>query len=626
MNLLSLARLPIADQAAIERLACAFTAITPPLEPAWRRIAADCGFSWQQIRGKYYAWKRRGLHGLVNAARHPDFSAARETGSVSDDTYEYYRRLCIENGRKCRTAFKKLCREFFAGADIPGIAPGTDRHRLPRGFTYSNFQRHAPTPFEIRSARQGLRSAAEFRPLVYTSRKQMHLLEELQFDDVWHDFETVLLGRSQRVRPLQLGALDVFSSCLVKWCVKARIRRDDDTRTNLGPNDLIFLLAALFGELGHHPAGTRLNFEAGTARPPDEAVDLIHRLSGGAVKCRIGKTAAPRAFGAQYPGPAKGNFHLRPHIESFWNLTHNETADRTSFPGQTGSNARVNGPEDLIGRAKEMDLILRALPALPAQVVETLRKPLPEFMEAVRAIGEINERMNRRTDHKCEGFQDAGLVTTDFDVPNLGIIPRAEFEARLTGHSAEEKSLLLALCRPISRLMSPREVVESRRHELVRWQPDSIARLLYPARREGVVRVQKDHLVEFTDQEISPEPLRFLAHHFSPGTEFESVCNPMVPDLLFIYDATHARRGAWLGVLEHWGRVSRADHEATARQMYRAEKIKNDLRRPLIALGDRLTAQRQADVDHNNRVMTTQTNQQQTDDDATDRALSASLK
>lgn len=610
IDLLTLARIPEEDRSEVRRFAEAFGAINGPLKTALAGLAADLGSTVPTITRKYYAWKARGLAGLVNGSRHPEFRPSRDEGNVSEETYQHYRQLCLENGRKCRTAFKKLCREFFDGKQIPGLAPGTDRLALPPGWTCSNFSRHAPTKFETKAARLGLRAAAEFRPLVYTSRKEMYFFQELQFDDLWHDVESVLLDRQQRVRPQQLGSMEVLSACLFAWCLKPRIRREDDTRTNLGPHDMLFLLAAILGKHGHNPRGTRFNCEGGTAVPPDAAIDLLHKLSGGQITVRVGETRNDTAFLGQYPGQAKGNFRTRALIESFWNLTHNETADRLQFPGQTGASGHDTKPEDAVGRGKEMDLILRAMPALPEWVFQNLRKPLPEWNEAMRAIGEINERMNQRgimpgTEHAIEGFVEAGLVTTDFDLPGLGLVSRADFEARLKDRTEAERQAIIALCQPRARKLSPREVFDSRRHELTPWRPEAIAQLLYPAHRDGVVRVTKNHLVVIEDKDVSPAPLRFLAHHFSPGDEFEVVINPMVPDLLFLYDPRPNRRGAWIGTLHLWGSVNRADPEAVAKRIGQAEHVKRELLGPVVAAGDRLARQRAEDLERNNDLLAT---------------------
>ena len=606
---LTLANLPSAERDEINRWLEAFAAMSGNVTQEFDRIAAQLGSTPGTVKTRYYRWLKEGLTGLVNLARNPQFALARSAG-LHPDTIEEYRRFCIENGRKSRQAYKKLVRHFFAGQDVPGVPHGNNRRRLPEGWSEDNFRRHTPTPFECKAARQGLRAAAEFLPLVYTSRREMYLFQELQFDDVWHDVEAVLFGgRNQRVRPMQLGAMDVFTACLIEWCIKARIRRDDDTRVNLGKYDTLFLLAAMLAKFGHNPRGTRLNFEGGTATLPGEAIDLIHKLSGGQIVCRIGQASNNEAFLGQYRGAAKGNFRTRALIESFWNLTHNETADRLQFPGQTGANARLNAPEDLVGRGKAMDLMLRAMPALPEWVFSNLRKPLPEFTEAVRAIGEINERMNMRgslpgTEHAIEGFIEAGLVTTDFDWPGMAVMSRAEFEDRLHGKSDEERAAIVAFVKAIPRKMSPREAFNhcAAREQLKRWRRAELALLLYPARREKIEFVTKAHEICFQDQDIAPSILRFDAARYEPGDAFEVVCNPLVPDLLFIYDARPSKRGIWVDVLKG-STVSRADEAAVKERMAEAERSKAHLLAPVVKLGDRLTEQRLADTEHNNRVL-----------------------
>jgi hypothetical protein len=642
---LTISRLPTCDQQEVSRWHESLSKLGRPIGQALAQLARDYGVSPQSARRKYDAWRARGLFGLVNASKHPAYAPSRQ-GNLHADTIGYYRQLCIENGRKCRPAYRKLVREYFEGAAIPGLPSSfiIQPSSLPDGWTYSNFQSHAPTPFECKAARQGLRAAAEYRPLVYTTRKEMHFFGELQFDDCWHDVECSLINRTQRVRPLQLGSMDVLTACLFEWCMKPRIRRDDDTRTNLNPHDMIFLLAAILGKYGHSPLGTRFNIEAGAATVEGAVIDLIHRLSKGQVKVRIGKTGNAAAFLGQYPGVAKGNFRTRALIESFWNLTHNETADRLFFPGQAGSHARVNAPEDLHGRCREQDLILRAMPALPARVIDTLRMPLPEFNAAKRAIDEINERMNQRgimpgTEHAIEGFIEAGLVTTDFDLPGLGLVTRADFERRLADRSEAERNAIIALCVSRARKLSPREAFDLgvrgqlsslqtpvEHAPLTRWRPEALAQLLYLAKRDGVSAVGKDHLVTIFDEEISPSPIRFLAHHFSPGDEFETVCNPMVPDMLFIYEPRPAHRGAWLGVLKSWGHVSKADPEATGLRIGQAEKVKRELLAPLIKSGDRLARERADMLEHNNARLTDAQAADQTAEDDIDAALMETLK
>ena len=643
---LRLAQLPADDRSEIDRWDEAFGQITGGVTEAFGELGKRFGTSMQTARRKYYLWRKHGKAGLVDGSKHPSLALTSAAALLSTETIDYYKRLCMENGRKCLPAYRRMVREFFGGDDIPGLPPGAPRLRLPPGWSNGNFARHAPAKFELRAARQGLRAAAEFRPLVYTTRKEMHFFEELQFDDVWHDIETLLIGRAQRVRPQQLGGMEVLSACLFEWCMKPRIRREDGSRVNLGQWDTLFLVAAILGKYGHHPRGTRLNLEAGTATLPSDSIDLVHKLSGGAVTCRVGETSNEPAFLGQYPGASKGNFRTRALVESFWNLTHNETADRRLFPGQTGAVARVDAPEDLHGRAREQDIILRAMPALPAHVIETLRQPLPEYHQAVRAIDEINERMNQRgimpgTKHAIEGFTEAGLVTTDFDLPGIGLVSRREFESRLQGRSEAEKNAILALCIGRARTLSPREVFDAglrgalpptishATDTLVKWRREALALLLYPARRSEAETVDEDHLVTFEDKDISPEPLRYLAHHFTPGDTFEVVCNPMVPDLLWIYDARPSHKGAWLGVLTAWGRASKSDAEAVGQRIGQAEKIKRELLAPVVQQGMGLTRKRLEDLEHNNEVLTAsqraEASAEAAQSDAIDEALAKSM-
>src|ERR1017187_3091734 len=140
---LDLAKLPEDIRGEVSALQSAFDQITPPLEAAWKTIAADLGMNWKTVRGKFYAWRRRGWRALVNGARCPEFGPARDAGNVSPETFQHFHALCLLNGRKHAPAWRKLKRAFFNGEPIPGVPHGTPRHRLPEGWTRQNFYRHS---------------------------------------------------------------------------------------------------------------------------------------------------------------------------------------------------------------------------------------------------------------------------------------------------------------------------------------------------------------------------------------------------------------------------------------------------------------------------------------------------
>lgn len=579
LNPLDLALLPADERAAVDRWHAAFESVRKPVTKSLREIAALLGASYATVLRKYYAWQRHGPSALVSARKNPDFGLARIT-AFGRETFHYYHTLCLQNGRKCKPAYRKLTKLFFEKAPIPGIPPEIPRTHLPAGWNYANFQRHAPSPFQLKAARVGIKASAEFRPLVFTSRAGLEVMQFVMFDDVWHDFEVVVLGRRERCRLLQLHAHDLFSACQFARGIKPRVKKEDGLSvTGFVLQDMIFLIAYVLGRFGYRQGGTCIVLEAGTATLPGDVMDLIKRLSGGKITFHVGKVQGGRAFAGQYLGRGKGNFRLKASLESSHNLLHNETADLLSFPGQTGSNARLNAPEELHGRQKDADKLLLCLAALPVAVREKLRFSFLEVTQAIWAVEEICETMNRRgslpwwSDHEIEGYVEAGLTTTDFLMPGIGTLTHDKFMSL----DDAQRQAVLAVAETRARKLSPREVFDSGAKGLRRWRNEETALLLWHARRDDPVTVGKDHVVMFQDKTISPDPLRFLAHTFPPGEKFDAVVNPLDPYQLYIYAAD----GRWLGALDHWGRIPREDTDGLERRMGAAEKVKNDLLAPV---------------------------------------------
>lgn len=601
---LNLAIAPQKYRVLAELLATHFSTVTPPgVTDQLRRIASDTAMQPGTVTQKYYVWARAekvkpgsGLAALLPSRAFPEY-AAQKSG-LAEETVEYFRQLCIEQQLSDRAAFRKLLELWFAGEDIPGAEPGASRLRVPPGWSESNFRaRCGLTEFERKAARRGLRAAAECRPLVYTSRSQMWLGAEYQLDDSWADFEAVLLGSNQRVRPLMLLAMDVYSSALVHWLIKPRVNVEG-TRTNLDKRDMVFLLAGLFGGIGYAKRGTRVNAEAGTATIPEELAALLGRLSGGKIEVRIGQVSNAASFAGNYPGMGRGNFRVRALLEGSHAIQRRMAGDRLLLPSQTGGNSRTTQPEDLVGRQKETDLLLKTMPQLPDWVRNAITLPMPVWSEAVRALNHINRAMNLRgtvpgCPHEIEGFEEAGLVTTDFDLPNLGLIGRGEFQQRLAAIAdPDQRAAVEALAVPRARTLSPAEVVERDGGELVKFRREEMALLLWHARREEPVKVGRNLQVVFEDKEISPSPLRFDASRFHPGDEFFAACNPAAPGLLFIYDARKAHVGRWVGVLQSCGLVPRQDETALRERIADAESTKHQLLARVRTLGSRITEQR----------------------------------
>jgi hypothetical protein len=334
--------------------------------------------------------------------------------------------------------------------------------------------------------------------------------------------------------------------------------------------------------------------EHGTAAIRDPLEKILFDLTGGRVTVERSGISGVGSFAGQYAGVSKGNFRFKASLESSGNLIHNETSDMMRFPGQTGSNSRVNKPEELHGRERHADALLKALVALPAERAAMLRLPFLEVNQAKWLVEEIMERINQRTDHELEGWLEAGLTTMDFEVSDIGIISAKAF----LSFPPEKQLALQTIATPMPRKMSPREVFDNGRTNLIKLRPEQVALLLRDvAGRE--VSVGKDHLITFEDETVSPSPLRYLAHHFAPGDKFTAVVNPMSPMNANLFDA----RGAWVGVVNAWQTIRRDDVDGLARQLGAARKVESELLAPVAATGARMTKQRIEDAQHNSTVI-----------------------
>lgn len=582
---------------------------------AKRRLAQAAGFTVRHASRKLDEWLRSGRDPMTLVDRRV---APSESHGLAPEFVEWWKGLCEKNGRKCRPAYRAFKRAFLAGDLIPGMDPGIPRRLpLPRGYSETNLLRHKPTKFELTSARVGRSASAPYRPLVLTTRVGLEVGRRYIFDDLWHDFKVVVVGQRQAVRLLQLHAHDLFSGCQFARGIKPRLF-DHETGHSVGLNsgEMLFLLAHVLGSYGYHPDGCVLMVEHGTASIDQATAALIADLTGGLVTVEESGIEGMAAFAGQYPGRSKGNFRFKASLESLGNLIHNETAGLMEFPGQTGSNSRINLPEDLAGRERSLDLLQRSILALPPRVAADLVKPFVEATQATLAIERVMELINRRTDHELEGWIESGLTTVDYEMPGIGILPGSE----LVKFDEPRRKAVEAIATPIARRLSPREVFDSGRRRLVRLRPEATARLLH-GKFGREVTVGDDHLITFADSAISPSPLRYLAHTYAPGDTFSIVVNPFAPAEAHLFDA----RGAWRGVVKSWQAVSRDDVAGLHAQMGEAAKIASELLGPVARRGTDLTRKRLAETQHNNRVLTRHQTEQADLGAAADQALRDSM-
>lgn len=584
--LAELMKLPKDVQDEVRVWAEALNSVGRPVKDGLVLVAARFGVSLTTARRKYDAWRKtQDWRVLINKVKCP------EVRGLDPEFVSWWSALCKQNARKCRPAYKDFCRRWASGELIPGMPAGLSRHRLPHGYSYDNLMRHAPSTFELVNVRIGRGAAADYRPKVFTTRQGLRVGQFLVFDDMWHDFKVVAVGQRKAARLLQLHAHDIASGCQFARGLKPRLE-DLETGKSVGlkEDEMLFLLCAVLGDYGYLEDGCTLMVEHGTAAIREDIERDLFDLTGGKILVDRSGIEGASAFAGQFAGRGKGNFRFKASLESLGNLIHNETANMLVFPGQTGSNSRLNAPEELHGRERHADQLALAIAALPSTVREKLRMPFLEVNEAIWLVEEVMERINRRTDHELEGWIECGNTVVDLYLDNVGIITREKFVSL----PIAQRMAVEAVAEPVPRKLSPREVFEAGRGQLKRFQPAQIAKLL--SSRQGYeVAVGNDHLITFEDVQVSPEPLRYLAHHFAPGTGFRAVVNPWSPSSLHLFNA----RGGWVGTVDSWQRIRRDDSHAIERQMGAAAKTERELLQPLVDEGRALTRKRLEDAQHN---------------------------
>lgn len=584
------------------------------------------GFSWNSIYRKYYdyvsSWDWRTVMDKAKAG--PRYWSTDQPSSLPFAFLEFWRGKAGANQRKCRPAWRGIIRQWEqwrAGdrrAAIPGYdscPPADPATGRPRGWEYSNLMRHRPTRFELLAQRQGRSAAADARPLVFTTRVGLAVGQYYLFDDFWHDFKVVKLGQRRAQRLLQFHALDLFSGCNFARGYKPIIEDEmTGAMERLKEAEMIFLLAHVLATFGYREQGTVLVVEHGTAAIRSDIEAKLADLTAGAVRVERSGMEGVAAFAGAYAGRSKGNYRFKAALESIGNLIHNETADTLLIPGQTGSNSRLNAPEELHGRDRHTDLLLRAIAAMPPERAALLRMPFLEFTQAVWVCNEIHDRINARIDHALEGWQAAGLVTSEWrmasDQPWLPI-------SRLLSMPAEQRTALEHYVSTQSdltraRKLSPTEVFGAGRRALVKLPSHKVATLLYECGSQSgrtiLERPVKSRLIEFEDADLAPDKLRYLAEARIPGRppeplpedeKYAIVVNPLNLDEIHLFDA----RGGYVGACQRWASISRADTDAIHRQCGQAARIERELLEPVARRGAATTRQRIQDARHNAAVL-----------------------
>ena len=337
--------------------------------------------SAKSLERKFYAWLGGGKSQLALVDRRKVLGKNTGKGIHAPAFQLYWVGLVAQYQRSVKSAYRELCRAWFAGQVIPGYETAWDRRALPEGWSYRNLCNALPTAAELDIYRKGMDQAHALMPSVRTTRAGSYPTEFVFFDDVWVD-RLSRFGREIN-RCMQLGALDFFTGMRLTAGTKFRHRRADGTHVYFIQDDMLMQVAAYLHDIGYNARrGTTLVVENGTAAITPEMEAMLQALTAGKVRVERSGMIGMRQLIRGYAGRAKGNPRDKAPLESWHSLFHNRLchgrlgrqrphAPRNRARHHRGGKAAHQKPARLAHRPRS------PLPGAPADLRRTLRGNRP---------------------------------------------------------------------------------------------------------------------------------------------------------------------------------------------------------------------------------------------------------
>lgn len=543
--------------------------------------------------------------------------------------------LLLNQREKFRPRYRKLMEQLtlwrttgrkeyaIPGYDsAPDNAPGQNH---PPGWSAANLLRTCGgTKFEKKAIAVGRGASADFRPMVLTTRARAKVGQIFFFDDNEHDMKVRHITNMSRVmRPLEFACLDYFSGCFVANLFKPTLYDEaEDKRIMLRSTEFIWLAVNWLLDIGwRSDTGTTLVAEHGTAKFPKWFQEKVTELTNGLVKFEEGAVDRRAVSDAFFKARARGNFRTKSPLESMFNLVRNETADLMTFPGQVGKD-RDHSPEELAAREQHERQLALAELILNREQQSLLRHDFLEWNQWRNMAFEVYAKINRRSgpglewwEHQLEGWIEAGNIANEWRLPapsapgGFSDWLDASALANMDDGAKAIRSVLHSNPAELTRIrkLSPWEVWQRGSRELTR-APMSWLPLILPLEMGRPVKVADDHTIEFSDQTISPDRLRFIARVrddagretiLRPGTECLGFVNQFNPRAIYLCD----EKGRGLGEAPFWGRADRTDDEAVADRNREVRRVEAALLAPVVKAGAALERRRAENAAHNAAVL-----------------------
>lgn len=508
------------------------------------------GLSLKSLYRKLATYRAEGIWGLVP----PKYKKENTAGIAANAAFvEYWQTLCLENRRKVRPAWRRLLRDFAAGADIPGIGTWREMyleehgylpaqgepcpwstHNPPPGWSLRNLSQFAPDSFSLLAARRGMAAAkSAFGLTVRKTRVGLPCCRLVEVDDMWYEQAVMYEGNREPQRVVEFAAVDVLTGHVVCHLAKPIRERADGTKETLRSAWAKYVYHYVLCVSGIPPEGCTILGERGTARSDAEfeaallTVNEYRKAVGlGPVEFKAGSLLnAPLARGL-HDGAPKGNPRNKPHAEQMHATLKNELGH---ILGEIGGGRGLQ-PEETAAMAKEasrLALVARAA-GLPA---ESLKTPFLSWTDFSCCIEEAHRNIDMRTDHDLEGWAECGFLGGEF---------RLKAEAswrsvpRLSDMSPAEAGAITALAEAgiaeyRERRLSPREAW-AKSKSILQPLPESLSPAILGSELAATARVNANMQLCYKDPNIGVK-LTVAAvaggHLLVRGREYRVWVNPL---------------------------------------------------------------------------------------------------
>jgi hypothetical protein len=460
-------------------------------------------------------------------------------------------------------------------------------------------------------------AAKNLLPSIRTTRVGMEFMEMVMFDDQWHDVHVNFIGtdgvviNKKAMRPLSFNALDVATGCDFTRSYKPIIWNEaEGKREMLTEADFFWFLIHVLTEYGwREDIGTTFVIEHGTASASHAIREAIREATQGKVIFQTGGIlGAPLRKGMMFEGQPRGNFKLKAHRESWFNLFRNYSSGLIGASGRNPENA----PEEQYGLAKYNNMLLRAMEKLPPARAALLQHPLLNWHQYVPLAEQIAELINRRIDHDLEGWEAMGHIAHEVrlhanDDRWLGM---AEIEKLDTSAQTVALALMRQPGYGRSRNLSPREVFDMGRATApIRKLSPRLWNIVIPNEYAYTAKVTDQHEIIIRDRLITPEPLIFTSLVkddrgreivIHPGEEVRVYMNPFKPQHALICEPNDSA----IGIAHRMMAPSRLDTDGIMRATGTVRHLEKVLQARSTQRAQGIMNERSAMKEHNERVLT----------------------